>query len=107
MLVWGAKEEPFENGSGDLEDIPVFGQDERSNHIGNINEMSSDSYESQGSRGNDRKWNKQTKNKELEERGMLSVNQEVGIRNMRCEAKNEKQQQGYKLHILASVIRDQ
>lgn len=58
MLVWGAKEEPFENGSGDLEDIPVFGQDERSNLIGNINEMSSDSYESQGSRGNDRKRNK-------------------------------------------------
>lgn len=107
ILFWRAKEEPFETGSGDLEDIPVFGQDERSNHTGNINEMSSDSYESQGSRENNRKRNKQTKMRSLKKRGELSINQEVRIRNVRCEAKNEKQQHGYKLHILASMIRDE
>lgn len=49
--------------------------------IGHIYAVSSDSCESQGSRGNDRKQNRQTKKEELE-RGELIINQEIRIRSM-------------------------
>ena len=52
--------------------------------MGNIYKMSSDLCKTQGSRGSDRKQNRQTEKEALERRGELIINQEVRLRNERA-----------------------